>query len=224
MRKIILFILCVCTVLISCQNGSTIENSSTISDSVSIMVQEKQFSIADSMAIGNIRIGCSKAEFEIAKKEFLPSFNINGIYSMDTASGGNFFSWNSSFGLLIAGLTQDLFKGGAKIANLKIKKAKYFELFEKYKQADLNAIKEVNNALNLINQDTISENSAKEQMGLQNAIYNSSKNKLKQGTISKLKYYEDKSTLNTIEQLWASSKTARLVDYITLYKALGGQL
>lgn len=170
------------------------------------------------------KLKSAKIDITIAKKEFFPSFNINGIYSMDTASGGNFFSWNSAFGILIAGLSQDIFKGGLKIANLKIKKAKYGELFEKYKQADLDAIKEVNNALNLIKQDEITENSSLEQIKLQNQIYNASNRKLKQGTISLMEFLNDESALNMLQQLWANSKTARLVDYITLYKALGGQI
>lgn len=83
MRKFTLFNLYVFTVLISCQNGTTIENSSTISDSVSVMAQEKQFSIADSMAIGNIKMGCSKAEFEVAKKEFLEHNKRIGSLAID---------------------------------------------------------------------------------------------------------------------------------------------
>lgn len=170
------------------------------------------------------KLRSAKIDITIAKKEFFPSFNLNALYSMDSATGGNFFSWNSAFGFLVAGLTQDIFKGGYKIANLKIKKEKYEELLEKYFQTDLNALKEVNNAMNLIKQDTISENSSLKQLKLQNAIYKSSKKKLHRGTVSKMEYFDNKAALNTIEQSWASSKTARLVDYVTLYKALGGQL
>ena len=170
------------------------------------------------------KLKSAKIDIKVARKEFLPNFSINGIYAMDTASGGNFFSWNSVFAILLAGATQDIFRGGYKIANLKIKKAKYQELFEQYKQADLNAIKETNNALNLIKQDRISEKSTLYQVFLQNKICKSSQKKLKQGTISKIEYLDDKATLNSIQQLWASSKTARLVDYVTLYKALGAEL
>ncbi len=181
------------------------------------------FNRPDLLEVEN-KLRSAKIDITIAKKEFFPSFNLNALYSMDSATGGNFFSWNSAFGFLVAGLTQDIFKGGYKIANLKIKKEKYEELLEKYFQTDLNALKEVNNAMNLIKQDTISENSSLKQLKLQNAIYKSSKKKLQRGTVSKMEYFDNKAALNTIEQSWASSKTARLVDYVTLYKALGGQL
>ncbi len=170
------------------------------------------------------KLKSAKIDITVAKKEFFPSFNINGLYSMDTATGGNFFSWNSAFALLIAGLTQDIFKGGYKIANLKIKKAKYGELFEQYKQADLNAIKEINNALNIIKQDLKNEKSTLYKLNLQDSNFNFSEKKLKQGTISKIEYLDEKSALDNSKQLWASSKATRLMDYVTLYKSLGGEL
>ena len=166
----------------------------------------------------------AKIDVTVAKKDFFPSFNITGFLAFDTAGGGNFFSWNSSFAYLIAGLTQDIFQGGAKIANLKIKKAKYMELIEKYKQIDLIAIKEINNALNLIKQDKLSEKHSLEQLKLEKENYIASKRKLKQGTISKIDFLQNKNSLNQREQLFASSKASRLMDYFTLYKALGGQL
>ena len=160
----------------------------------------------------------------VAKKDFLPSFNITGVLAFDTAGGGNFFDWNSSFAYLIAGLTQDIFKGGAKIANLKIKKARYYELFEKYLQADLNAIKEVVNALNFIEQDTKAQKNSEIQLNLEQQNFIATFRKLKAGTTSKIQYLQDKNALNQREQLFAYTKASRLADYFTLYKALGGQL
>ena len=103
------------------------------------------------------KLKSAKIDIRVAKKEFLPSFNITGFLAFDTAGGGNFFSWDSSFAYLVAGLTQDILKGGEKIANLRIKKARFMELLEEYKQKDLNAIKEINNSLNLIKQDKLIE-------------------------------------------------------------------
>ncbi len=170
------------------------------------------------------KLKSAKIDITIAKKDFFPSFNINGLYSMDTATGGNFFSWDSAFALLIAGLTQDIFKGGYKIANLKIKKARFQELFEQYKQADLNAIKEINNALNIIKQDSKNEKTTLYKLNLQDVNYNFSRKKFTQGTISKFEYLDEKAILDNSKQLWASSKATRLMDYVTLYKALGGEL
>lgn len=166
----------------------------------------------------------AKIDILVARKEFLPSFNVFGFLAFDTAGGGNFFNWDSSFAYLIAGLTQDIFKGGAKIANLKIQKAKYQELFEKYLQADLNAIKEINNSLNLIKQDTLAQTYSKKQVDFEFDNYLAAKRKLKSGTISKIEYLRNKNSLNQKEQLFAYTKASKLNDYFALYKALGGQL
>lgn len=166
----------------------------------------------------------SKIDITIAKKEFFPNFNITGFLVFDTAGGGNFFSWNSSFAYLLAGLTQDVFKGGYKIANLKIKKARFQELVEKYKQTDLIAIKEINNALNIIDKDTVNQNLSKEKLELEkNNLKNASK-RLQKGTISKYDFLENKITLKEKERIFISAKAMRLIDYFTLYKAVGGAI
>ena len=49
---------------------------------------------------------------------------------------------------------QKLFTGGHLTANLRMKKLKYEQLFEEYKQADLTALQEINDAMCLIKYDT----------------------------------------------------------------------
>ena len=170
------------------------------------------------------KLKSAKIDVTVAKKDFFPSFNITGYLVFDTAGRGNFFSWESSFAFLLAGLTQDIFTGGKKLANLKIKKARYEELFEEYKQADLNAIKEINNALNLIKYDNLVEEKSKKKLTLEKINYKKTTKKLLQGTISKIDFISDKNSLNQKEELLAISKANRLINYITLYKALGGEL
>jgi len=198
----------------------TFEYKGTIPDCInSDLIYERP----DLIEIEN-KLKSAKIDVTVAKKEFFPSFNITGYYIFDTAGRGNFFSWESSFAFLLAGLTQDIFAGGRKIANLKIKKARFEELFEQYKQADLNAIKEINNALNLIKFDKLTEKNTKYQLDLEKINFNRSQKKLKRGVISKGDYLSDKISLEQKKQLFVSSKAMRLVNYITLYKAVGGQL
>jgi len=71
-----------------------------------------------------------KIDVRIARKEFLPTFNITGLWAFNTLASGSFFSWESSLATLMAGATQDIFMGGRKIANLKIQKAEYERIFE----------------------------------------------------------------------------------------------
>lgn len=166
----------------------------------------------------------ARIDVTVAKKDFFPSFNITGLLTFDTAGGGNFFSWGSSFAYLLANATQDIFKGGAKIANLKIKQAKFNELMEKYLQVDLIAIKEINNALNIIKQDSENEKNSKEQLELEYRNFIATDKKYKRGTVSKADWLNNRNSYNQQRQISATSKANRLVDYFTLYKATGGAL
>lgn len=181
------------------------------------------YSRPDVLEVEN-KLKSAKIDVTVAKKDFFPSFNITGFLVFDTAGPGNFFSWNSSFAYLIAGATQDIFKGGAKLANLRLKKARYQELVELYKQTDLVAIKEINNALNIIRQDKKTETHAINQLELERKTLRVSKRKLDRGVISRVEYLNNANSYHQQEQLTATSKASRLVDYFTLYKAVGGEL
>ena len=170
------------------------------------------------------KLKSAKIDVTIAKKDFFPSFNITSLLAFDTSGAGNFFDWSSSFAVLVAGITQDIFRGGEKFANLKIKKAKYLELVEKYKQTDLNAIKEIADTLHIIDKDTKNEELLLNQLFLKRNDFNLSTKKYESGVYSKIEYLNDKNVLIEQEQLTAISKIQRLCDYLTLYKAVGGQL
>lgn len=201
----------------------TLKNFEYVGNIPTEISSDKIYVRPDVIEIEN-KLKSAKLDVRVAKKEFFPRFNITGFLVFDTAGGGNFFSWNSSFAYLLAGATQDIFKGGEKIANLKIKKARYYELVELYKQTDLIAIKEINNALNIIHHDKKTELEAKNQLEIERKTMNISNKKLKRGVISKTEFLNDKNSFNQQEQLVAGAKASRLVDYFTLYKAVGGDL
>lgn len=166
----------------------------------------------------------AKIDVRIARKEFLPSFNITGVWIFNTIAPGSFFSWESSLAALLAGASQDIFKGGMKIANLRMQKAKYEELFQEYKQVDLESVKEVNTALCLVKYDTSIDKNKISTAELQAKIFDNASKKYNRGVISTPDYLNEYKKLLTAKQESAQSKTQRLVDYFTLYKAVGGNL
>lgn len=161
-------------------------------------------------------------DVRVARKEFLPRFNIVGIYSLDNLGSAGFGSWNSTVAALFAGATLDLFKGGYKVATLKLNKAKYEEMFETYRQTDLTALKEVNDSLVIIREDTKIDNNTISNLEIQKDNYERADKSYRQGTISYPDLLSQCEKLINIEQNQTNSKAARLVDYITLYKAVGG--
>lgn len=166
----------------------------------------------------------AKIDVRVARKEFLPTFNITGLYSLTNVGAGGFGSWQSTLAALIAGASLDLFKGGFKVANLKIYKSKYEQMFEEYKQVDLNAIKEVNDSLIIIREDTAIDNNTIKNLMIQTDNYKRSNEKYRMGVISCPKLLSDQETMINTEQSQVNTKAARLMDYLTLYKAVGGKL
>lgn len=163
-------------------------------------------------------------DVRVAKKEFFPTFNITGLYVFNTLGPGNFFSWRSTFAALLAGASQDIFMGGRKIANLRMSKAKYDELFENYMQSSLNAIKEVNDALTQMKYDNGIFCEAYTKYTVQQDNYKLQNRRLYQGTISYIDLLETNDKLLELRQNFIEKKTAKFVDAISLYKAVGGAL
>lgn len=165
----------------------------------------------------------SKIDVRIARKEFLPRFNVIATYAFTNLDGG-FFNWDSAVAAILAGVTQDIFTGGRKIANLKIAKAHFEEMFENYKQTDLNAIREVADSLLIIGEDTKIDKNTITNLQLEQNNYARARKSYKNGVISCPDLLQEQEQLLTIEQNQVKSKAARLTDYITLYKAAGGKL
>lgn len=166
----------------------------------------------------------AQIDIRIARKEFLPTFNITGLWAFNTIAPGNFFSWESSLAALMAGAMQDIFTGGRKIASLKFQKAKYEELFENYKQVSLEAVKEVNTALCIIKHDINIDNNTNYQLIYETKNYNDSQKMLNRGVISNNEYLSAKKKYIIAEIQKSQTKTQRIVNYYTLYKAAGGKL
>jgi len=166
----------------------------------------------------------AKIDVRIARKDFLPTFNITGLWVFNTIAPGTFFSWESSLAAILAGASQDIFMGGRKIANLKIQKAKYEELFEKYRQTDLEAVKEVNTALCLIKHDTIIDKNTKQKLQYEYQNLANERRKFERGTISTPEYLNSLSKFIDIQKETVQTKNQRLVNYFTLYKTVGAKL
>ena len=166
----------------------------------------------------------AKIDVRVARKEFFPRFNIVGIWAFNTIAPGTFFSWESSLAAILAGATQDIFKGGMKVTNLKIQKAKYEELFEDFNQTNLEAVKEVNTALCIIKHDKQIEENTKNELKLETEIFSNAQRKISQGVISEPEYLAEENRLIGTQTDYAQAKTQRIVNYFTLYKAVGGQL
>ena len=181
------------------------------------------FSRPDIMAI-EARLQKANIDIRVARKEFLPKLNINGFYIFSNVGAGSFGSWESTIAAILANATIDLFKGGQKFANLRIFKTKYEQMFEEYRQTDLVALKEVNDSLYILKKDFEIDINTQKKMNLQADNFKRAVYKRNQGVISDPDLMNQHELFVASRQDKVTSKTAKMVDIFTLYKAVGGKI
>ena len=163
-------------------------------------------------------------DVRVAKKEFLPTINLTGIAIFLSGNMGSLFSTKNAIAALAGGALLPIFTGGARLANLKLKKDEYERLLNNYYQTNITAIQEVNDALSTIKHDDKKFRDTKQQSELEKKDFGISTASYDAGVISKLDLIQLKENVLSTDKLVADQKINCLVDYIGLYKAVGSQL
>ena len=166
----------------------------------------------------------AKIDVKVARKEFLPSIQIFGVAGYNSLLLKNLFNWENIFALIAAAAMQKIFTGGYLTANLQKKTLVYLELFEAYKQADLIAIQEINDALCKIKHDTQKDSDNLKKLQLEASNFNLIQERYKAGIESYLNLIQYEENLLSLQKEKDGSKAQRLVDCISLYKAAGAKL
>lgn len=192
----------------------------TIPDKIS---SDAVFSRPDILAAES-KLAKAKIDVRVARKEFLPRFDVAGILVFSTITKGSFFSWDSIFAALLAGATQDIFTGGKKVATLKMKKMQYEQMFEAYKQTDLTALQEINDALYLLKHDGEINRKTLERLSYEGDNFSRNRKKYEQGLASYPSLLVQNLTLLNAEKDLIDSRAVHIIDNFTLYKVVGGKL
>lgn len=162
-------------------------------------------------------------DVRVAKKEFLPSFNIVGgviFQSMTNVS----MNWANSLAALGGGVLLPIFTGGKRIANLKIKKNKYEQVLQNYQKTNITAIKEVNDSLSNLKLDNEKYAKNVKTLDMENADFAYTQLRYKEGIISYLDLLQRQETKFVVEKAVVASKIDCYVNQISLYKSVAGQL
>ena len=163
-------------------------------------------------------------DVKVAKKEFLPTLNINGIALLMSREIGSVWSTSNAIGALAGGLNLPLFTGGKRLANLRLKKSTYERILNNYYKTNLTSIQEVNDALVTIKLDEEKYQHIKKQADLEREDFGYSTDKFDAGIISKLDLTQVKENVLYTDKTLVNNKVNCLVNYISLYKATGSQL
>lgn len=167
----------------------------------------------------------SGIDVRIAKKEFLPTFNISGLALFLTQNGGSglFSSGNGIYNIAAAAMLPVL-TGGSRIAGLRLRKIQYDKMLENYHKTNLTAIHEINDAMISVKRDSEKLSRHKKQLQLENQDFGFTKQRYEQGIISKLDLIQRQENLLNVNQLVTNTQGICYIDYIDLYKATGSML
>lgn len=163
-------------------------------------------------------------DVKVAKKEFLPSFNIMGLALFNASNIGSSWTTKNMLASIGAAGMLPLFTGGSLTANLRLKKTEYERVLQNYYKTNLTAIQEVNDALVSVKKDTEKMKRTQKQADLEKTDFMYNRDKFNQGVISKLDLIQFKENLLSIDKLVAQQNIECMVDYIGLYKAAGSKL
>lgn len=183
-----------------------------------IIVQRPDFLRAEAM------VEKAGIDVRVARKEFLPTINLSGVALFNASELHSMWSTKGMLAALAAGAMLPIFTGGARIANLKLKKTTYERLLQNYYKTNLIAIQEINDALVSVKRDEEKMEATLNQLKLEKSDYSLQEKKYNQGVISRLDLIQRKENLLTINQLIAQQNIECMVDYIGLYKAVGSKL
>lgn len=162
-------------------------------------------------------------DVKIAKKEFLPAFNILGLLMFSASSTNNAMNWANALAALGGGALFS-FTGGSKFANLRINKNRYEQVLQNYYKTNLVAIQEVNDSLSSLKLDNEKYQKNLKSYDMQKADFRYMQKRYEQGVISGLDLLQQKENLLVIDKMVAASKTDCYIDQISLYKAVGGKM
>ncbi|MEB3287430.1 MAG: efflux transporter outer membrane subunit [Vampirovibrionales bacterium] len=164
----------------------------------------------------------SRINVLIARKNFLPTFNLTGSYGYASTQLNTLFDKDSKTWSYSATGIQGLFEGGAKVAGLKASKARYQQQLHQYQQVILNSLLEVDNAIsslkthkNAYKEYQATNASLEQQLGFQQA-------RLEEGVVAASDLYPTQIQIVQSQQGLVQAKLLGLVDSLELYKALGG--
>lgn len=161
-------------------------------------------------------------QVSIARREFLPNFDLAGQFGYASTKLSNFLDWKSHFALFSATLVHNLFTGGSKIARLKASKARYEQKLYDYHQTILKSFQEVEDSLTSIKCHSLENTKNLDTINIAKDNYNLIKDQYDAGLTSYLDVIQSENILLSYDKEQTQTKTKLLIDSISLYKALGG--
>lgn len=161
-------------------------------------------------------------DVKVARRDFLPKFNLYGEVGFNAYTLGNIFG-NNTFRSLAGVLPSvDLFTGGAKMSALRYSKFEYDKAQQMYEKTILTSLQEVSDSLHSAKTTKKNYESSRERRKLEQTKFTLMMKKNSIGAMSDLDLLRAREVLVASEISEASNRIDCLISTINLYKAVGG--
>lgn len=162
-------------------------------------------------------------DVKVARREFLPKFTLFGEFGFNAYSFARLFAPNTVFGNLGILPQLDLFTGGAKMANLRMKKHEYQKALEYYEKTILTSLQELNDTLVTLKTCKANYEKDLEKISIEREKYRLKQREFEIGAISEFDELAARKYALRLEQELVNQKINYVISTINLYKALGGE-
>lgn len=168
------------------------------------------------------RLKAFNIDVRIAGKNFLPTIKLSDFFGLSAQKFKNLFDRDAFFNILVGSISQSVFQGGKKIAELRLKRELQREQVESYRQSVLTALREVEDGLVVLRRSYEDQEknrkalqSSSDSMTVANALYQT-------GLGSKLSLLKARNEFLNYKSAEVSDRASTATAIVGLYKALGG--
>lgn len=172
-----------------------------------------------------------RAEFEVcaqsarigvAVADLYPRFSLNGSFTLNSTDIGTLFDGNSIAYRIGPALRWDILNFGRVRSNIDVQEAQFQQSVLRYRQAVLNAVEEVENALVSFQRNQETEVELHEAVTAAEKAARTAEEQYKAGAISFQSLLDTQRFLAELQDRHAQARGDVTLSAVTLYKSLGG--
>jgi len=168
------------------------------------------------------QLASATANIGVATADLYPKFNLTGTAGQESFSLQTFANASSRFWSFGPTVTWRLFSAGQIRANIRVQDARQEEAFIQYRQAVLQSLQDVENALVAYSHEQVRRHSLGEAVASARRAVSLALRLNQAGVVDFLNVLNAQQTLFQAELQLAQSNQAVATDLVALYKALGG--
>jgi multidrug efflux system outer membrane protein len=167
-------------------------------------------------------LAVATANIGVATADLFPKFNLTGSAGLESVSLSTFANAGSRFWSFGPTVTWRIFSAGQIRANIRVQNARQEEAFIQYRQAVLQSLQDVQNALVAYEQEQLRRRSLRRAVDSGRRAVSLALRLNNAGVVDFLNVLNAQQTLYQTELQLAQSEQSVSTDLVALYKALGG--